>query len=118
MPTWKQWGLLLFLGAGVNGLGYLFWILALKKGDTARISTAVYATPFVALIYLALFGKGRLQLFHLASLALIVAGPLVQRIGRSMAAGSGRTMNQGRFARKPQHSSRDAVGTGGSDGRP
>ena len=78
-PSAAHWGLLLLLGGLVNGLGYLFWILALRKGDTAKLSMAVYLTPFVALLYLALFGREIVMPFHLAALVLIIAGPVIQR---------------------------------------
>jgi drug/metabolite transporter (DMT)-like permease len=78
MPSGRSWLLLLLLGGCVNGFGYLSWILALRKGATAKIANAVYLTPFVALVYLFLFRGHPITLIQLLSLALILAGPLVQ----------------------------------------
>ncbi len=82
LPSLRAWLLLLLLGGGANGLGYLFWILALRSGGTARIATLAYLTPFVALLYLALFRGTPVRPLQLASLALILAGPLVERFTR------------------------------------
>ena len=77
LPSLQAWLLLLLLGGGANGLGYLFWILALRSGDTPRVATLAYLTPFVALLYLALFRGAPLRPLQLASLALILAGPIL-----------------------------------------
>ncbi len=79
MPSGRSWLLLFVLGGCVNGFGYLFWILALRKGTTAKIANAVYLTPFAALVYLFLFKGHPITVIQLISLALILAGPLVQR---------------------------------------
>jgi drug/metabolite transporter (DMT)-like permease len=80
LPSVPAWLLLLLLGGGANGLGYLCWILALRGGDTARIATLAYLTPFVALLYLALFRGTPVRPLQLASLALILAGPILERL--------------------------------------
>ncbi len=79
VPSAKSWILLFILGGCVNGFGYLFWILALRTGNTATIANAIYLTPFVALIYLLLFKGYPITPPQLISLALILAGPLVQK---------------------------------------
>jgi drug/metabolite transporter (DMT)-like permease len=70
------------VGAGANGLGALFWVLTLRHSDTALASTLVYLTPFVALAYLAVFRGTPIRLLQLASLALILGGPLLERFAR------------------------------------
>jgi drug/metabolite transporter (DMT)-like permease len=82
LPSLYAWLLLLLLGGGANGLGYLCWILALRSGGTARIASLAYLTPFVALLYLALFRGTPVRPLQLASLALILAGPLLERFTR------------------------------------
>jgi drug/metabolite transporter (DMT)-like permease len=79
-PTPRSWLLLLALGGGANGLGYLFWILALRGGETTRVATLAYLTPFVALLYLAVFRGTPVRPWQLASLALILAGPILDGI--------------------------------------
>jgi drug/metabolite transporter (DMT)-like permease len=77
-PSLRSWLLLLALGGGANGLGYLFWILALRGGDTTRAATLAYLTPFVALCYLAVFRGAPVRPWQLASLALILVGPTLE----------------------------------------
>jgi drug/metabolite transporter (DMT)-like permease len=78
VPGPGEWLLLACLGGLVNGAGYFFWLLALRSGDTAGISSAVYLTPFVALVYLTAAGRGAITWVQLTALALILAGPLIQ----------------------------------------
>jgi drug/metabolite transporter (DMT)-like permease len=78
-PGAKEWLLLACLGGLVNGAGYFFWLLSLRLGDTAKISSAVYLTPFVALLYLSVFGRGTITWVQLTALGLILAGPLIQK---------------------------------------
>jgi drug/metabolite transporter (DMT)-like permease len=77
-PSLRAWLLLLLLGGGANGLGYLCWILALRGGDTARMATLAYLTPVVALFYLAVFQGTPVRPLQLVSLALILAGPIFE----------------------------------------
>jgi drug/metabolite transporter (DMT)-like permease len=80
LPSLPAWLLLLLLGGGAQGLGYLCWILALRGGDTARIATLAYLTPFVALLYLALFRGTPVRPLQLVSLALILTGPILEGV--------------------------------------
>jgi drug/metabolite transporter (DMT)-like permease len=80
-PTTRSWLLLLGLGGVVNGCSYLFWILALREGDTAGIANVVYLTPFLALVYLAVFRKQPVTAVQLFALLLVVSGPVLQRVG-------------------------------------
>ena len=79
-PTTRSWLLLFLLGGIVNGFSYLFWILALRAGDTAKIANLVYFTPFLALIYLAVFRGISIKATQLVALIFILAGPILQEI--------------------------------------
>lgn len=79
-PTLRSWLLLLLLGGVVNGFGYLFWILALRSGDTGKIANLVYITPFLALVYLSVFRKQPVSSLQLAALILVVSGPIIQGV--------------------------------------
>ncbi len=79
-PTTRSWLLLFLLGGIVNGFSYLFWILALRAGDTAKIANLVYLTPFLALIYLAVFRGVSIKATQLVALIFILAGPILQEI--------------------------------------
>jgi drug/metabolite transporter (DMT)-like permease len=80
LPSARAWLLLALLGGGVNALGYLFWTLALRHGETGLISSLVYLVPFVALAYLRLFRGRPVKLIQVAALILVLAGPLLQRV--------------------------------------
>jgi drug/metabolite transporter (DMT)-like permease len=81
-PSGRAWWMLAVVGAGANGLAALFWVLALRYGDTALVSTLAYLTPFLALVYLAVFRGTPIRPLEIASLALILGGPLLERFGR------------------------------------
>ena len=82
LPSGRAWLMLAAVGAGANGLGALFWVLTLRYSDTALASTLAYLTPFLALVYLAVFRGTPIRPLQLASLALILGGPLLERFAR------------------------------------
>jgi drug/metabolite transporter (DMT)-like permease len=82
LPSGRAWLMVAVVGAGANGLGALFWVLTLRYSDTALASTLVYLTPFLALVYLAVFRGTPIRPLQLASLALILGGPLLERFAR------------------------------------
>jgi drug/metabolite transporter (DMT)-like permease len=77
-PAAEDWVRLIVLGGGCNGVAYLLWIVALRGGDTGRISALAYLVPIVALLYLRLARGAPITPAHLVALALVLAGPLVQ----------------------------------------
>ena len=85
LPSPRAWLFLGIVGAGSNGLATLFWVLALRHGDTALVSTLAYLTPFLALVYLAVFRGTPIRPLQVAALALILAGPLLERFVRGRA---------------------------------
>jgi len=78
VPAGNEWLGIIWVGIFTGGLGYVFWLLALKHGDTAKLSTAAYLVPFISLIYIALILKEQIMLASVIGLLLIVAGILVQ----------------------------------------
>jgi len=78
LPSTRELAGLAILGGGSNGVAYLLWILALRRGDTSRISSLAYLVPLVALVYLRIFRGTPITAVHLVALVLVVAGPLVQ----------------------------------------
>jgi drug/metabolite transporter (DMT)-like permease len=82
LPSGRAWLMVAAVGAGANGLGALFWVLALRHSDTALASTLVYLTPFAALVFLAVFRGTPIRPLQLAALALILGGPLLERFTR------------------------------------
>jgi len=76
----KQLAGLAWLGAFVNGLSTVCWFLALKYGDTARISNIILVTPFMSLIYIQVLLGERVLLPSITGLFVIVAGIIVQNL--------------------------------------
>lgn len=83
--TGEKWNLGFgqLLGLGWNGvfsmgIGNTAWALALEKGNTAKISNLAYITPFVSLIWTALFLKEQISIWSVAGLCVIVLGILIQ----------------------------------------
>lgn len=81
-PSPRAWLLLLALGGGANGLGYLCWISALRGAEAAHLAVLAYLTPLAALLYLAAFRGAPVRPLQLACLALILTGPLLEKLLR------------------------------------
>jgi len=69
---------LLYLGVFVQGIGFLFWFLALKYGDTAKMSNIIFITPFISLVFTYFLLGESILISSLVGLAIIVAGILAQ----------------------------------------
>ncbi len=76
-PSMETWGLLIFLGAIVDGVAYVLWFEALAGGPVAVFGNLVFVTPFLALVYLRLFSATPFRPGVWISLALIVTGALI-----------------------------------------
>ena len=71
---------LLLNGFVVNGISYIFWFKALEYGDTSVISNALYLTPFLSLVYIALFLGEQILLSSVVGLVIIVVGIVLQSV--------------------------------------
>ena len=72
-----------FAGFAWNGvccmaLASTSWALALKNGNTAKVSNLAYITPFLSLVWVAVFLKEMPTVWSVAGLCLIVLGIFVQ----------------------------------------
>ena len=70
-------------GLAWNGMccmafGSVCWALALKDGNTAKVSNLAYITPFLSLVWVAVFLKEMPTPWSVAGLCLIVLGIFVQ----------------------------------------
>lgn len=54
------------------------WTSALQRGNTAKISNFAYITPFLSLVWTALFLHEKITVYSIAGLIVIVAGILIQ----------------------------------------
>jgi len=80
MPSFHVWLWLLLNGFIVNGVSYIFWFKALENGDTSVISNALYLTPFLSLVYIALFLGEQILLSSIVGLVIIVVGIVLQSV--------------------------------------
>ena len=80
MPSFHGWLWLLLNGFVVNGVSYIFWFKALEYGDTSVTSNALYVTPFLSLVYIALFLGEKILISSIVGLAVIVAGIILQSV--------------------------------------
>ena len=80
IPSLHIWLWLLLNGFLVNGISYVFWFKALEYGDTSVTSNALYLTPFLSLVYIALFLGEKILISSVIGLVIIVCGIILQSI--------------------------------------
>jgi drug/metabolite transporter (DMT)-like permease len=68
-----------WLGVFSSGLGFLCWFLALKHGETAKMSNYIFLTPFVSLVYIYFFVGEEILATSFIGLSVIVLGIIVQK---------------------------------------
>ena len=78
------------IGFAYNGiftmaLANTCWMIALEAHDTAKISNLAYITPFLSLIWTAVFLKEEITLTSILGLLVIVSGILLQLFGKRLA---------------------------------
>lgn len=83
-----QMGIVEVLGFAWNGVFTMAvadscWMLALKSGKTAKISNLAYITPFLSLIWTAIFLEEKVSWLSILGLAIIVGGILIQATDKS-----------------------------------
>lgn len=70
-----------YVGLFEMGITYVFWLLALRYAESAsRVSTLIFLTPFVSLIFLHFVADEPIAPATFIGLALIAAGLLGQRL--------------------------------------
>lgn len=67
-----------WLGIFTSGLAFVFWFLALKHGDTAKMSNIIFLTPFLSLVYIYFLLGEKILFSSVLGLILIVAGIIIQ----------------------------------------
>jgi drug/metabolite transporter (DMT)-like permease len=65
-------------GIFTSGIAYTLWALALEKGDTAKISTLAYMSPFLSLIWTSVILKENISIYSVIGLIIIVLGIFIQ----------------------------------------
>ena len=70
-----------YVGLFEMGITYILWLAALRSSETtAKISTLIFLSPFISLIFISRVLGEAIAVTTLAGLALIVAGLIVQRL--------------------------------------
>jgi len=78
IPSFYEWMGLIWIGAVIWGLCYVFWLKALRKIETAKLSTAIYLVPALSLVYIAIFLKEQILLSSIIGLMIVVLGIIIQ----------------------------------------
>ena len=78
-----QLGSVQVLGMAFNGMFNMAiatttWAMALDSGKTAKVSNLAYITPFLSLVWTAVFLKEQITVFSVLGLLVIVLGILIQ----------------------------------------
>ena len=78
MPTVMQTLGMAWNGAFTMALANTVWILALAMGKTEKISNLAYVTPFLSMVWVALFLHEPISVYSIIGLIVIVGGILIQ----------------------------------------
>lgn len=76
-PSPLEAGAFLYMGVCTCAVAFTTWALALKMGDTTRISCLAYLTPFLSLLWTGLILDEPFRLTSLLGLLLIIGGILI-----------------------------------------
>lgn len=79
-----QLGGVMWLGIFTSGLAFVFWFLALKYGDTAKMSNMIFLTPFLSLVYIYFLVGEKILISSVVGLVVIVAGILIQSMKKNV----------------------------------
>ena len=69
---------LTWMGVFTSGLAFVSWFLALKYGDTAKMSNIVFLTPFLSLVFIYFVLGEKILISSILGLVLIIIGILIQ----------------------------------------
>jgi len=67
-----------FVGVFNSAIAFTCWALALKYGDTSKISNLAFIAPFLSLVSIAIVLKEKISIFSVVGLVIIVIGILIQ----------------------------------------
>ncbi len=69
---------LMWMGIFTNAIAFTFWAIALKIGDTAKVSNLAYITPFLSMVWTTLFLPEKFNPYSLIGLSVIILGIFIQ----------------------------------------
>jgi len=77
MPNKNSLIAIIINGVLINGLSYILWLEALKRGNVSTIATLVYITPILAMLWIVIFFREPISLYDIiAIIEIIFAGLL------------------------------------------
>lgn len=77
-PPLPELGGLLWLGVMTGAIAHLVWFLALKHGETAKMSNLIYLTPFAGLVFIYFLVGEKILWSSIVGLLIIIAGICLQ----------------------------------------
>ena len=80
LPSTEVWAWLILNGLLINGISYVWWFRALENADTHIVSTLLYLTPVVSLVFISLFLNEQILVSSVLGLGVIVTGILTQSL--------------------------------------
>ena len=80
IPVYDELAGFIWSGVFTIAIPGITWILALKKGNTAKISNLAYITPFLSLVWSSVILKESLTINCIAGLLLIITGIFIQLV--------------------------------------
>ena len=78
VPQMNQWAGFLWNGIFAVAIANTCWVVALTKGNTAKVSNLAYITPFLSGVWTCIFLKEEITLNMMLGLAVIILGVFVQ----------------------------------------
>lgn len=79
LPNSKTILPILINGIFVNGISYIFWIKALKRGKASFVAPFVFLTPVISTILIILFFNEPFHLVYIIGMSLVIVSGLVNR---------------------------------------
>lgn len=71
-----------YIGIFATALAYTSWIKALQIGNTQKIATLSYLTPFLSVLFISIIIKEDILFFQIIGLLLIIFGILIHNLKR------------------------------------
>lgn len=78
MASFNQMAGFLWNGIFTVAIANTFWVIALETGKTEKVSNLAYITPFLSLVWTAVFLNEKIEINSLIGLVVIIAGILIQ----------------------------------------
>ena len=81
VPSRSEWISVLLNGLLVNGISYIFWVVALKSTEASYLAPFTFITPILSAIYLVLFFSEPFIAPYAVGLTCIIIGGLINSLG-------------------------------------